>query len=329
MRLFVTGGAGYIGSHVVLAALDKGYEVTVFDNLSTGLKQNLNKNARFVFGATTSESDLTKVLKNNQYDAVIHLAASKAAGDSMINPLEYSYNNIAGGLNLIRACLNHNVKIFVYSSTAAVYGMPKYSPIDELHPLKPESYYGYTKLVIEDNLKWFSELKGLRYASLRYFNAAGYDVNKRISGLEVNPQNLIPKVMETAIGIRSYINIYGDDYNTADGTGVRDYVHVNDLAIAHIDAIEYLFEKEKNLSINLGTGIGYSVYDIINKTKQISNKRIKSKVANRRPGDSSEVIADPLTAKKIINWEAKFSDLDTIIDSTWHAYMENLENIKK
>ena len=313
MRLLITGGAGYIGSHVVLAALEKEYEVTVFDNLSTGLKSNLNKDAKFVFGSTTSVSDLTKLLKDNHFDAIIHLAASKAAGDSMINPSEYLHNNIIGGLNLIKACLNHDLKIFVYSSTAAVYGMPKYSPIDELHPLKPESYYGYTKLVIEDNLKWVSELKGLRYASLRYFNAAGYDVNKRISGLEINPQNLIPKVMETAIGMRSYINVYGNDYNTADGTGVRDYVHVNDLACAHIDAIEYLIEKENNLSINLGTGIGYSVFDIINKTNQISNNSIEFKVVNRRPGDSSEVIADPLTAKKIINWEARFSDLDTII----------------
>ncbi len=320
MRVLITGGAGYVGSHVVLAALDKGYQVTVFDNLSTGKKENLNDNAMFVLGSTTKESDILNVLKSNHYDVVIHLAASKAAGESMSNPLKYLHNNIMGSLNLIKACIKYDVRTFIFSSTAAVYGTPKNVPIDEFHPTNPENYYGYTKLVIENNLKWFSRLSGIRYAALRYFNAAGYDIKKRISGLEVNPQNLIPKVMETAMGIRSTLNIYGNDYNTKDGTGVRDYIHVNDLADAHIETIGYLHKNQKDLIINLGTGIGYSVLEIINTVSHISKKKIKYKIRERRNGDPDIMIAKAELAKKMINWQAKYSDIDTIINSTLEVY---------
>ena len=320
MRILVTGGAGYIGSHVVLAALDRGYEVTIFDDLSTGKKENINDNAIFILGSTTKQTDISNVLRGNQYDVVIHLAASKAAGDSMINPLEYLENNLKGGLNLIKACVKYGVNTFVFSSTAAVYGTPKKLPIDESHPTNPENYYGYTKLVIENNLKWFSKLSGIRYAALRYFNAAGYDLNKRISGLEVNPQNLIPKVMETAMGVRSTLNIYGNDYNTKDGTGVRDYIHVNDLADAHIATIGYLLKNQKDLTINLGTGIGYSVLEIVNAVSHISKKNIKYKIKERRNGDPDIMIAKAQLAKKMIKWQAKYSDIDTIIKSTLDVY---------
>ena len=240
MRLIITGGAGYIGSHVVLDAIDRGYEVTIFDDLSTGLKENINKNAHFIYGSTLSSSDLSKLFNSGNYDAVIHMAASKAAGESMVEPSKYAQNNIIGGINLINACCDHNIQFFVFSSSAAVYGVPQYTPIDENHPLLPNNYYGFTKLNIENNLNWFSNLKGIMYASLRYFNAAGYDLQKRVKGQEINPQNLIPLVMETAVGTKNCIDIYGNDYNTKDGTGIRDYVHVSDLAKAHIDSIEYI-----------------------------------------------------------------------------------------
>ena len=326
MRVLIIGGAGYIGSHVVLAALDRGYDVTVFDDLSTGLEENINANTQFIKGSTLSKSDLSKLFKSNMYDAVIHLAASKAAGESMLVPIKYAQNNIIGGLNLINACCEHQIKVFVFSSSAAVYGLPQYNPIDECHPLSPTNYYGFTKSFIEDNLKWFSNLKGMRYASLRYFNAAGYDLKKRVTGLEIDPQNLIPLVMESAIGIRPQINVYGNDYNTKDGTGVRDYVHVSDLANAHINAIEYIFNEKKDLRLNLGNGKGYSVLDVIDKVMEISNKDIKYNIVDRRNGDVDVLIAKTDLAKDLILWEGKNSDLDTIIKSTWEIYQSSILN---
>lgn len=320
MRLMITGGAGYIGSHVVLYALDKGYDVTVFDDLSTGLEKNINKNTQFIQGSTLSRPDLSKLFKKNKYDAVIHLAASKAAGESMLLPSKYAQNNIVGGLNLINACCEHNIKAFIFSSSAAVYGEPENNPIEESHPLSPTNYYGFTKLLIENNLKWFSNLKGMRYASLRYFNAAGYDLKKRVPGLEIDSQNLIPLVMETVVGMRPKINVYGYDYNTKDGTGVRDYVHVSDLAKAHIDSIEYIHSKDKDLTVNLGTGTGYSVLDIIKKVEKISRKNIEYCVVDRRSGDPDTLIAKADLAKSLIGWDGQYSDLDTIIKSTWEMY---------
>ena len=326
MKVLVTGGAGYIGSHVTLAALDRGYDVTVFDDLSTGFKENIHRDTKFIQGSTLSESDLFKVFNRNVFDAVIHLAASKAAGESMQKPSKYAQNNIIGGLNLINACFEHEIQVFIFSSSAAVYGTPQYNPIDEFHPLSPTNYYGYTKLVIEENLKWFSDLKEMNYASLRYFNAAGYDLNKRINGLEIDPQNLIPLTMEAVIGKRQKIEVFGNDYDTNDGTGVRDYVHVSDLANAHINAIEYIFNEKKDLRLNLGNGKGYSVLDVIDKVMEISNKDIKYNIVDRRNGDVDVLIAKTDLAKDLILWEGKNSDLDTIIKSTWEIYQSSILN---
>ncbi len=320
MKILVTGGAGYIGSHVVLEALQQGHSVTVFDDLSTGLQENINKDTNFVQGSTLSISDLSKLFESEVYDGVIHLAASKAVDDSMVNPSDYATNNIIGGINLVNACSNFGIKIFIFSSSAAVYGAPRYIPIDEKHILTPSNYYGYTKLAFEQNLKWFSELKGMNYASLRYFNAAGYDIDKRVSGLERDPQNLIPIVMEAAVGIRPKINVYGDDYETQDGTGIRDYIHVSDLAKAHIDAINYVCDERKNLTLNLGTGVGYSVLDIIKKVRKVSGQNFEYQIVGRREGDPDIVIAKVDLAKELINWEAQYSDLDTILNSTWEVY---------
>jgi len=323
MKLLITGGAGYIGSHVALAALDRGYEVTVFDDLSTGLEENIIDDTSFIKGSTCSKSDLANLLSQVRYDGVIHLAASKAAGESMLKTRKYSENNIIGGINLINACIDYDIKLFVFSSTAAIYGKPDYCPVDEKHPLSPNNYYGYTKLAIENNLKWLSELKDIRYAALRYFNAAGYDINRRISGKEISPKNLIPIIMETAIGLRQKVSIFGNDYYTKDGTAIRDYIHVNDLARAHINSIEYLSTQKKNLIINLGSGVGYSVLEVVNRIAQISNKKIEYDFQERRLGDSDRLIAKSDLAKKLIGWETKYSDLNTIIKSSWEVYKNN------
>ena len=243
MKLLITGGAGYIGSHVVLAALDRKFNVTVFDDMSTSNKANINPKAKLVVGSTKSNEDLSKLFENKTFDGVIHLAAFKAAGESNCNPVKYAKNNIMGSLNLLNKCIKHEVKSFIFSSSAAVYGKPKYLPIDESHSLNPINYYGFTKLSFERNLRWYSKTYALKYASLRYFNAAGYDPDKRVIGTELNPQNLIPIIMETALGKRPNVLIFGDRYDTKDGTGVRDYIHVNDLAKAHISAFEYVLNK--------------------------------------------------------------------------------------
>ena len=320
MKILIVGGAGYIGSHIGLEAINQGYEVTVFDDLSTGFKKNIHPSANFFKGSTLSEKDLVRVMKNNSFDVVIHLAGCKAAGESMTNPSKYAKNNIIGGINLLKACAENGIYKFIFSSSAAVYGIPKYNPIDESHPLSPINYYGYTKLLIENNLKWFGNLKGIRYASLRYFNAAGYDPEQRIFKIEKNPQNLIPLVMETAIRERDELFVFGNDYDTKDGTGIRDYIHVSDLAEGHLSAIKYISEKNKDLVVNLGTGSGHSVLDIINMTQKISGKNIEYNFTDRRAGDPNIVIAGSDKAEKLINWTPKHSDLHTIIKSTWDIY---------
>ena len=320
MKILITGGAGYIGSHIVLECIRQGHSVTVFDNLSNGFIENIHPGAVFYKGSTLSNEDISKVMKSNDFDAVIHMAASKAANESMINPYQYSNNNIIGGINIINACIKHNINKFIFSSTAAVYGKPLYHPIDEKHSLNPINYYGFSKLSIEDNLEWFSKLKDIKYASLRYFNAAGYDKDGKIFCKEKNPQNLIPLVMEVAVNKRKAIDIYGNDYNTKDGTGIRDYIHVSDLSIGHLAALDYIDTTENNLILNLGTGIGHSVLDIISKTKLISNKNIVYNFVDRRLGDPEIVIASSDKAKNTINWNPQFSDLDTIIKTTWNIY---------
>ena len=317
MKVLVTGGAGYIGSHVVLALCEEGNNVVVLDDLSTGNREAVDKRALFIQGSTLNDDDLSKGL--NDVDAVIHLAAFKAAGESMIHPEKYSHNNITGTITLLNAMVKHGVNKFIFSSTAAVYGYPKYLPLDENHPLEPINYYGFTKLEIERILKWYGELKGLRFAALRYFNAAGYDSLGRITSLENNPENLIPIIMEVASGRRQKMEVFGDDYDTDDGTGVRDYIHVTDLATAHVKCIEYLNENT-SLTVNLATGESHSVMDIINLTKEISGRDIPFDIVDRRPGDPAKLYASTNQAFKALNWEAEYSDLKTLLETTWKVY---------
>ena len=242
--VLVIGGAGYIGSHVVLALCEKGYNVTVFDNLSTGQEINIDSRAVLIKGNIINNNELKSAFNQN-YDAVLHFAALKAAGESMLHPGEYATANITGTINILNQMIERKVQNIIFSSTAAVYGIPKYLPIDEDHTLNPINFYGFTKFEIERILHWYSKLKGICYATLRYFNAAGYDLNGRIQGLEKNSANLLPIVMETALGKRASLNVFGNNYNTPDGTGIRDYIHVTDLAIAHIASLEYLSNKQQ------------------------------------------------------------------------------------
>lgn len=319
MKILVTGGAGYIGSHVVYELIDQGHDVTILDDMSLGLEENIDPRSIFVQGSTHSDSDLNSVL-SVRFDGIIHLAAWKAAGESMTNPAKYAHNNLIGTINLLNACDRHGIKRFVFSSTSSVYGNPEYIPIDENHPTEPISYYGETKLQVEKNLKWFSELKGIRFGVLRYFNAAGYDIKGRIKGRERNALNLIPIAMEVAAGIREKMQVFGDNYDTHDGTGVRDYIHVSDLAIAHRKALNYISENDKDLLVNLATGEGHSVLDVINKSKEVSGKDIPFDIVGRRAGDPATVVAVSNRANKVLDWSTKYSDLDTLIRTSWDIY---------
>ena len=316
MNILVTGGAGYIGSHVVLDLLDSGHEVTVLDDLSLGFEKNVDVRAKFIRGSTLSEQDLKTAFSTGP-DAVIHLAAWKAAGESMVHPEKYSINNIIGTLKLLMAMVDSGVQKMIFSSSAAIYGYPEYLPVDEKHRTDPINYYGYTKLAIEDNLRWYSRLKGISFVSLRYFNAAGYDSKNRVTEPEQNPQNLLPIVMEVAAGKRDKLEIYGDDYNTADGTCIRDYIHVSDLASAHTKAIQFLQREGKDLLVNLGTGCGHSVLDVVREAKQITKHPIPSEFVERRPGDPEELIASFEMATDVLKWTPVHSGLNHILHTMW------------
>lgn len=323
MKVLVIGGAGYIGSHVVKELMAKNHEVTVFDNLSSGLRQNLFSRNKFVYGNILLPQDLDAAFSQG-FDAFIHLAAFKAAGESMILPEKYSVNNINGTLNILNSAVNHGCMNMVFSSSAAVFGSPKYLPIDEEHPKNPENYYGFTKLEIEEFMDWYSQLKGLNFAALRYFNAAGYDVDGVITGLEQNPQNLLPVIMETACGMRSRMKIFGDDYETRDGTCIRDYVHVNDLAVAHVKALDFISSKKQNLKLNLGSETGTSVKEMVEAARKITGMEIPADIVERRPGDPAELVATSKKAHEILSWKAEHSDVETLVSSTWNVYKNRL-----
>lgn len=322
MKVLVIGGAGYIGSHVVKALLKSGHTVTVFDNLSSGLRQNLFKQNEFIHGDILNFTQLDAAFARG-FDAFIHLAAFKAAGESMIEPEKYSLNNISGTINILNAAVKNNCKKMVFSSSAAIFGEPQYLPIDEKHPKNPANYYGFTKLDIEHYLEWYDQLRGLKYAALRYFNAAGYDPDGELYGLEQNPANLLPVIMETACGIRSELKVFGSDYDTRDGTCIRDYVHVSDLADAHVKALEYISTKNESLVANLGSEVGVSVTEMLETARRVTGEKIPASYVERRPGDPSCLYATSAYAREKLNWKPKFSDVETLVSSTWQAYQKN------
>ena len=319
MKALIIGGAGYIGSHVARHFLDNGHKVTVFDNLSTGQIINIFPDEEFIKGDILNTDDLDSAMAVG-YDLIIHLAAFKAAGESMIKPEKYSVNNITGTINILNSAVKAGIPNLVFSSSAAVYGEPAYLPIDEEHPKNPENYYGYTKLAIEQFLGWYDKLKGLKFAALRYFNAAGYDGKGRIKGLEKNPANLLPIIMEAASGIRDRLSIFGNDYPTPDGTCIRDYIHVSDLATGHLKAAEYLVKNRQSLTVNLGTGNGISVQEMADKAKAITGVDFKVEYVDRRPGDPANLVASSDKAFKLLGWKAVHSSVENLISTSWNMY---------
>lgn len=319
MKVLVIGGAGYIGSHVVKELMKAGHKITVFDNFSSGLRCNLFEGNDFIYGNILIAEDIESAFAKG-FDAFVHLAAFKAAGESMIVPEKYSVNNITGTLNIMNAAVKYNCKKMIFSSSAAVFGEPEYLPIDEAHPKNPENYYGFTKLEIERFMEWYDKLKGMRFAALRYFNAAGYDPEGEIRGLEQNPANLLPRVMEVAAGMKPGMKVFGTDYDTRDGTCIRDYVHVTDLARAHVMALDYITKNDKSLAVNLGTENGTTVKEIIDAARRITGKEIPAEDVERRPGDPACLYATSKHARELLGWEPKYSDVDTLVKTTWEVY---------
>mgnify|MGYP001395801232 FL=1 len=316
--ILVVGGAGYIGSHVVKALRDAGRQPVVFDNLSTGLRENLFPEIPFIHGDLLIPEQVRAAMRGIR--SVVHLAALKAAGDSMLEPERYALHNLNGTVNLLHAAGTAGVRHFVFSSSAAVYGEPQYLPLDENHPTEPANFYGQTKLQIEMLLSWFSRLRNMRYAGLRYFNAAGYDPDGEVRGLEKEPNNLLPLVLETLLGWRENLEVYGTDYDTEDGSCIRDYIHVSDLADAHLRALNFLEEHDEDLVLNLGTSKGISVLEILDAARKVSGMDLPVILSDRRPGDPAVVLASAEKAERLLEWSPAFSDVETILKTMLAAY---------
>ena len=316
--ILVVGGAGYIGSHVVKALRDAGRQPVVFDNLSTGLRENLFPDIPFIHGDLLIPEQVCTAMRGIR--SVVHLAALKAAGDSMLEPERYALHNLNGTVNLLHAAGTAGVRHFVFSSSAAVYGEPQYLPLDENHPTEPANFYGQTKLQIEMLLSWFSRLRNMRYAGLRYFNAAGYDPDGEVRGLEKEPNNLLPLVLETLLGWRENLEVYGTDYDTEDGSCIRDYIHVSDLADAHLRALNFLEEHDEDLVLNLGTSKGISVLEILDAARKVSGMDLPVILSDRRPGDPAVVLASAEKAERLLEWSPAFSDVETILKTMLAAY---------
>ena len=317
MSILVCGGAGYIGSHTVHELIKKNKEVVIVDNLQTGHIQAVNKNAKFYKGDIRDSEFLDKVFSENKIESVIHFAANSLVGESMTKPLLYFNNNVYGMQVLLESMVKYNIKNIVFSSTAAVYGEPKRVPIledDETHPTNP---YGETKLTMEKMMKWCDEAYGIKYVALRYFNVAGALEDGSI-GEDHSPEtHLIPLILQVPLKKREFITVFGEDYATPDGTCIRDYIHVIDLADAHIRAVEYL-EKGNNSNVfNLGNGVGFSVKEMINAAKEATNEEIKVVLGERRAGDPAQLIASSEKARSILGWAPKYTNVKDIISTAW------------
>jgi UDP-glucose 4-epimerase len=326
MRALVTGGAGYIGATTVQSLIASGHEVAVYDNLSKGHAEAVPESAVLIQGDIADRARLDNVFREHRPEAVLHFAAWAEAGESMIAPEKYFRNNSASSLTLLELMLAHKVNKLIFSSTAALYGEPKRIPIQEDDPMRPTNAYGESKLLVERVLDWFNRIHKFRYASLRYFNAAGS--NGRSGELHEPESHLIPLVLQAATGKRDHISVFGTDYPTDDGTCVRDYIHVSDLADAHVLALEALDDDDK-LIYNLGTGTGFSVRQVIETARRVTGKPIKVVEAPRRPGDPAVLIASSEKIKLELDWRPKYPHLDEIVGSAWewsqkhpHGYAE-------
>jgi UDP-glucose 4-epimerase len=314
MKVLVTGGAGYIGSVVTEELLNGGHEAVVYDSLYKGHRTAVDPRARFVQADLMDTDVLRSALKENQIEAIIHMAADSLVSESVEHPAKYYQNNVVAGLNLLQAMRDCGVRKLVFSSTAATYGEPDKQPIEESDPNAPTNPYGETKLAFERALSWYERAYGLRYASLRYFNAAG--ASERCGEWHETETHLIPLVLQAATGMRADVQIYGDDYPTRDGTCIRDYIHVIDLARAHILALGILDERSSIYNLGCG-GNGYSVKEVIDTAREITGCKIVTRVAPRRAGDPAVLIASSEKIKRELGWEPKFQDLRVIIKSAW------------
>lgn len=313
--ILIMGGAGYIGSHTLKCLLDSDYDCIVADNLVYGHKEAVDSRVKFIEADLLDKDSLRKVFKNNKIDAVIHFAAFAYVGESVQNPQKYYHNNVIGTSNLLDVMLEFNVKKIVFSSTCATYGEPKYVPIDEQHMQNPINPYGKTKLMIEQIFEDYNRAYGLKYIALRYFNAAGAS-NDGTIGESHNPEtHLIPLVLKAIKGESTSIKVFGTDYDTPDGTCIRDYIHVEDLAQAHKLALENL-DKYSGF-INLGTGIGTSVKEIIKAAEKVSGKKCPVEYAERRAGDPARLFADNKKAKEVLSWEIKYNKIEDILKTAW------------
>ena len=317
--VLVTGGAGYIGSHACKALARAGYQPVVFDNLSRGHREAVRWGP-LIEGDLADRNRLVMALEKHQVAAVMHFAAYAYVGESVADPAMYYRNNLGGSLSLIEAMRETGVDKIVFSSTCATYGIPAGSPIRESAPQLPVNPYGETKLAIERALHWYGEAYGLRSVSLRYFNAAGADPEGEIGELHEPETHLVPLVLQTALGQRPHVDIYGTDYPTADGTAIRDYIHVEDLAEAHLRALEHLCAGGESMALNLGTGRGHSVREVIAMAESVCGRAISWRETARRPGDPPVLVADPSRAAERLGWRPQRSDLQTIIRTAfaWH-----------
>lgn len=316
MKVLVTGGAGYIGSHVVQLLVEKGYEVTVFDNLSAGHRQAVHRDAKLVVGDLLNEADLEALFAGESFEGVLHFASHIMVGESMQNPFKYFHDNVLGMMNLLKYVTANGIQRFILSSTANLYDQPERVPINEDEPLIPGSVYGETKFMAERLLLWMDRVYGLKYCALRYFNACGAHPDGHIGEAHDPETHLIPLVLQVALGQRESIKIFGDDYETPDGTAIRDYIHVMDLAEAHILALEALADG-KSRAYNLGIGTGYSVLDVIETARKVTGHPIPTEPAPRRAGDLPVLVADSSKITHELGWEPDYASLEEIIASAW------------
>ena len=318
MSILVTGGAGYIGSHAVYQLIDQGLDVVIVDNLQTGHRGAIHPKAKFYEGDLRDRDFMREVFRKESIEGVIHFAANSLVGESMEKPLQYYDNNVYGTQILLESMIDAGVKYIVFSSTAATYGEPEAVPITEEMPTVPTNTYGETKLAMENMMKWCEQAHSIRFVSLRYFNVAGARSTGEI-GEDHNPEtHLIPVVLETALGKREKITIFGDDYPTKDGTCIRDYIHVEDLIDAHILALDYLKNGGQSDIFNLGSSQGFSVKEIVEMAREVTGKEIRAEIGPRRAGDPSILIASSEKAKKILGWTPSRTNIEQIIKDAWN-----------
>ena len=317
MAILVLGGAGYIGSHLVRELISAGRDVVVADNLATGFQQAVHPKARFYRTDIRDRAGLDHLFQREQIEGVIHFAAYSQVGESMQNPLKYYNNNLGGTITLLESMIAHDVKRIVFSSTAAVYGIPDRCPIPESDRTEPINPYGETKLAMEKLMRWADSSNQLKYVALRYFNAAGADLSGEIGEAHDPETHLIPLILQVSNGQREKILIFGSNYPTRDGTCVRDYVHVTDLAQGHILALDYLMNGGESDVFNLGNGVGFTVKEIIDIARKITGHPIPAEIAPKRDGDPAELVASSEKARTVLGWKPKLCDIETIVSSAW------------